>query len=137
MAINEIVFQSFGDIVGKMCGNEFIFIRVRIMTNEKPGARPAVKTFQMFKLFGFFCACLFPPRLLDDEVAKRSELERLHQRQQKVLSQTEAEKQELVAVREAKERELSTAMEQLDRLEKEQQGALQQFEVRRLSFRGN
>lgn len=80
---------------------------------------------------------MFPPRLLDDEVAKRSELERLHQQQQKVLSQTEAEKQELVAVREAKERELSTAMDQLDRLEKEQQGALQQFEVRRLSFRGN
>lgn len=24
------------------------------MTNEKPGARPAVKTFQTLKLFGFF-----------------------------------------------------------------------------------
>lgn len=28
------------------------------MTNEKPGARPAVKTFQMFKLFGVFFLCV-------------------------------------------------------------------------------
>lgn len=63
-------------------------------------------------------------------MAKRSELELLHSDQQRVLSQTEAEKQELVAVRKARERELSTAMEQLDKLEKERQGALHQFEVR-------
>lgn len=73
-------------------------------------------------------------RLLDEEVAKRFELERLHSEQQRVLSQTEAEKQELVAVRKTKERELSSAMEQLDNLEKERQGALQQFEVRGLAF---
>lgn len=78
-----------------------------------------------------FSACLsFNTRLLDEEVAKRSELELLHSDQQRVLSQTEAEKQELVAVRKARERELSTAMEQLDKLEKERQGALHQFEVR-------
>lgn len=77
---------------------------------------------------------MFTARLLDEEVAKRSELERLHLQQQTVLSQTEAEKQELVAVREAKERELSRAMEQLDMLKKEQQGALQQFEVQGFFF---
>lgn len=76
------------------------------------------------------CTFVFTARLLDEEVAKRSELERLHSEQQRVLSQTEAEKQELVAVRQTKEKELSTAMEQLDQLEKERQGALQQFEVR-------
>lgn len=63
-------------------------------------------------------------------MAKRSELERLHSEQQRVLSQTESEKQELVAVRKANERALSTAMEQLDKLEKERQGALHHFEVR-------
>lgn len=76
---------------------------------------------------------VFNTRLLEEEVAKRSELERLHSDQQRALSQTEAEKQELVAERERKERELSTAMEQLDKLEKEQQGALQQFQVRGIS----
>lgn len=73
---------------------------------------------------------MFNTRLLDEEVAKRSQLEHLHSEQQRVLSQKEAEKQELVSVRKAKERELSTAMEQLDKLEKDRQGALQQFEVR-------
>lgn len=103
-----------------------------IHINEKAGLQ---RSHFRYKTVRFYLR-VFNPRLLEEEVAKRSELERLHLQQQRVLSQTEAEKQELEAVREAKERELSTAMEQLDMLEKERQGALQQFEVRRLSFGG-
>ncbi|XP_071344583.1 switch-associated protein 70 [Trachinotus anak] len=67
-------------------------------------------------------------RLLEEEATKRAELEQIHQQQQRALSQTEAEKQELVTEQLAKERELQTAMLQLDRLEKERQGALEQYE---------
>lgn len=41
-----------------------------------------------------------------------------------------------MAVQKAKERELQTAMHQLDRLEKERQGALEQYEVSRLPHVG-
>lgn len=58
------------------------------------------------------------------------ELEQLHLHQQRTLSQTEAEKRELVAVQLAKERDLQAAMLQLDRLERERRGAVEQYEVR-------
>ncbi|XP_073321203.1 switch-associated protein 70-like [Pagrus major] len=67
-------------------------------------------------------------RLLEEEAAKRAELEQIHLQQQRALSQTEAEKQELVAERLAKERDLQAAMQQLDRLERERHGALEQYE---------
>ncbi|XP_062241079.1 switch-associated protein 70-like [Platichthys flesus] len=67
-------------------------------------------------------------RLLEEEAAKRVELEQIHLQQQRALSQTEAEKQELVADQRAKERELRTAMLQLESLERERQGALEQYE---------
>ncbi|XP_039992074.1 switch-associated protein 70 isoform X2 [Xiphias gladius] len=67
-------------------------------------------------------------RLLEEEATKRAELEQIHLQQQRELSQTEAEKQELVAGQLAQERELQTAMLQLERLEKERQGALVQYE---------
>ncbi|KAM6949909.1 switch-associated protein 70-like [Lycodopsis pacificus] len=67
-------------------------------------------------------------RLLEEEVAKRAELEQIHLQQQRALSQTEAEKQELVAEQRAKERDLQAAMLQLESLEKERHGALEQYE---------
>ncbi|XP_070759833.1 switch-associated protein 70-like isoform X1 [Enoplosus armatus] len=67
-------------------------------------------------------------RLLEEEAAKRAELEHIHLQQQRALSQTEAEKQELVAEQLAKERDLQAAMLQLDRLERERHGALEQYE---------
>ncbi|XP_075966446.1 switch-associated protein 70-like [Anarhichas minor] len=67
-------------------------------------------------------------RLLEEEVAKRAELEQIHLQQQRVLSQTEAEKQELVAEQWAKERDLQAAMLQLESLERERHGALEQYE---------
>ncbi|XP_041792619.1 switch-associated protein 70 [Chelmon rostratus] len=67
-------------------------------------------------------------RLLEEEAAKRAELEQMHLQQQRVLSRTEAEKQELVAERLAKERDLQAAMLQLDSLERERHGALEQYE---------
>ncbi|XP_058485682.1 switch-associated protein 70 [Solea solea] len=67
-------------------------------------------------------------RLLEEEAAKRAELERIHLRQQGALSRTEAEKQVLVSERRAKERELQVAVLQLETLEKERQGALEQYE---------
>lgn len=73
---------------------------------------------------------LLHPRLLDEEAGKRAELEQLHLHQQRALSQTEAEKQELVAEQLAKERRLKEAMLQLDKLEKERHGALEKYEVR-------
>lgn len=69
------------------------------------------------------------PRLLEEEAGKREELEQLHLHQQRALSQTEAEKQELVAEQVAKERQLNAAMFQLDKLEKERQEALEQYKV--------
>ncbi|XP_031702699.1 switch-associated protein 70 [Anarrhichthys ocellatus] len=67
-------------------------------------------------------------RLLEEEVAKRAELEQIHLQQQRALSQTEAEKQELVAEQRAKERDLQAAMLQLESLERERHGALEQYE---------
>ncbi|XP_069380395.1 switch-associated protein 70 [Paralichthys olivaceus] len=67
-------------------------------------------------------------RLLEEEATKRAELELIHLQQQRALSQTEAEKQELVAQQQAKERELQTAMLQLESLQRERQGALEQYE---------
>lgn len=73
-----------------------------------------------------------PSRLLDEEAGKRAELEQLHLSQQRALSQTEAEKQELVTEQLAKERQLQAAMSQLDKLESERQEALEQYKVRPL-----
>uniref|UniRef100_A0A674MG00 Switch-associated protein 70 n=1 Tax=Takifugu rubripes TaxID=31033 RepID=A0A674MG00_TAKRU len=69
-------------------------------------------------------------RLLNEEAGKRAELEQLHLSQQMALSQTEAEKQELVAEQLAKERQLQAAMSQLDKLESERQEALEKYKVR-------
>lgn len=71
------------------------------------------------------CAC----RLLEEESAKRAELEQHHLRQQRAISETEAEKQELEKERLAKENALQAAMAQLEDLEKERQGALEQYQV--------
>uniref|UniRef100_A0AAQ4Q878 Switch-associated protein 70 n=1 Tax=Gasterosteus aculeatus aculeatus TaxID=481459 RepID=A0AAQ4Q878_GASAC len=68
-------------------------------------------------------------RLLEEEAAKRAELEQIHLQQQRALSQTEAEKQELVAEQRAKERDLQAAMLQLETLERERHGALEQYEM--------
>lgn len=74
--------------------------------------------------------CVLTCRLLEEEAAKRAELEQMHLQQQRKLYQNEAEKQELVAEQLAKERELKAAQLQLERLEKERQGALEQYKVR-------
>ncbi|XP_068614836.1 switch-associated protein 70-like [Brachionichthys hirsutus] len=66
-------------------------------------------------------------RLLKEEAEKRAELEQIHLQQQRALLHTEAEKQELVAQRLAKERALQAAMKQLERLERERHGALEQY----------
>ncbi|KAI9528502.1 Switch-associated protein 70 [Dissostichus eleginoides] len=66
--------------------------------------------------------------LLEEEAVKRAELERFHRQQQRALSQTEAEKQELVAEQRLKERELQAAMLQLEKLERERLGALEQYQ---------
>ncbi|XP_034738470.1 switch-associated protein 70 [Etheostoma cragini] len=67
-------------------------------------------------------------RLLKEETAKRVELEQIHLQQQRVLTQTEAEKQELVVEQLAKERALQEAMLQLERMERERHGVLEQYE---------
>ncbi|KAM9409167.1 switch-associated protein 70-like isoform 2-T2 [Pholidichthys leucotaenia] len=67
-------------------------------------------------------------RLLEEEAAKRAELEQLHLKQQRALCQTKAEKQELMVEHLAKERDLQSATLQLERLERERHGALQQYE---------
>lgn len=67
--------------------------------------------------------------LLEEEAAKRAELERIQQQQQRALSQTKAEKQELMAEHLAKERDLQAAVQQLERLQRERQGAVKQYEV--------
>lgn len=76
------------------------------------------------------CACVRESRLLEEEASKRTELEQLHLRQQKAISQTEAEKQELENERLVKETALQAAMVQLEQLESDRQGALQQYQVR-------
>lgn len=68
-------------------------------------------------------------RLLEEEAAKRAELEQIHLRQQQAISQTQAEKEELERKRLAKEGALQAAMQQLQQLESERQGALEQYEV--------
>lgn len=70
------------------------------------------------------------PRLLEEETGKRAELEQLHLRQQRALSRTEAEKEELVADQLEKERQLQAAMAQLGKLETERWGALEKYEAR-------
>lgn len=67
--------------------------------------------------------------MLEEEATKRAELEQLHLRQQRAISQTEAEKQELEKERVAKENALQAAMAQLEQLEEERQGALEQYQV--------
>lgn len=69
-------------------------------------------------------------RLLEEEVSKRAELEQIHLYQQQTITQTQAEKQELERERLAKESALDSAMQQLQQLEAERQGALEQYEVR-------
>lgn len=64
-------------------------------------------------------------RLLEEAAAKRDELEQMHRRQQRTPTRNEAEKQEQVA----KETELQAAELQLEQLEKERQGALEQYKV--------
>ncbi|XP_069030464.1 switch-associated protein 70 [Embiotoca jacksoni] len=67
-------------------------------------------------------------RLLEEEATKRAELEQIHLEQQRALSQTEEEKQELMAEQLVKEKELQAATLQLERLEREREGALEQYE---------
>lgn len=67
--------------------------------------------------------------MLEEEATKRAELEQIHLRQQRAISETEAEKQELEKERLAKESALQAAMQQLEHLEKERQGALEQYQV--------
>lgn len=66
---------------------------------------------------------------MEEEATKRAELEQIHLRQQRTISESEAEKQELEKERVAKESALQAAMKQLDQLEEERQGALQQYQV--------
>lgn len=68
-------------------------------------------------------------RLLEEEATKRVELEEFHLRQQRAISQTEAEKRELEKERVAKESALQAAMTQLEQLEQERKGALEQYQV--------
>lgn len=75
-------------------------------------------------------------RLLEEEVTKRAELEQIHLYQQQTISQTQAEKQELERERLAKESALQAAMEQLQQLESDRHGALEQYEVRRIQAAG-
>lgn len=72
------------------------------------------------------CPCC---RLLEEESAKRAELEKWHLEQQQAIQTTEAEKQELENQRVIKEQALQAALEQLQRLELERKQALEQYEV--------
>lgn len=65
---------------------------------------------------------------------KRSELEQIHLRQQQAITETEAEKQELEKERLAKESALQAAMKQLEQLEQERQGTLEQYQVSVLQY---
>ncbi|XP_050811049.1 switch-associated protein 70 isoform X1 [Gopherus flavomarginatus] len=67
-------------------------------------------------------------RLLEEESAKRAELEKWHLQQQQAILMTEAEKQELETQRIIKERALQVAMQQLEQLELERKQALEQYE---------
>lgn len=68
-------------------------------------------------------------RLLEEESAKRAELEKWHLQQQQTIQMTEAEKQELENQRMIKEQALQVAMQQLRQLELERKEALEQYEV--------
>lgn len=68
--------------------------------------------------------------MLEEEAAKRTELEHIHLQQQQAISQTKAEKEELERARLEKDSALQEAMQQLQRLETERQSALEQYEVR-------
>ncbi|XP_038262819.1 switch-associated protein 70 [Dermochelys coriacea] len=67
-------------------------------------------------------------RLLEEESAKRADLEKWHLQQQQTILMTEAEKQELETQRIIKERALHVAMQQLEQLELERKQALEQYE---------
>lgn len=67
--------------------------------------------------------------MLEEESTKRAELEEIHLRQQQAISETEAEKQELQKERLAKDNALRDAMMQLEKLEQDRQGALEQYQV--------
>lgn len=67
--------------------------------------------------------------MLEEETAKRAELEKWHLQQQQTIQMTEAEKQELENQRMMKEQALQVAMEQLKQLELERKEALEQYEV--------
>ncbi|CAM5149848.1 switch-associated protein 70 [Chelonia mydas] len=67
-------------------------------------------------------------RLLEEESAKRADLEKWHLQQQQTILMTEAEKQELETQRIIKERALQVAMQQLEQLELERKQALEQYE---------
>ncbi|CAM2115501.1 switch-associated protein 70 isoform X1 [Caretta caretta] len=67
-------------------------------------------------------------RLLEEESAKRADLEKWHLQQQQAILMTEAEKQELEAQRVIKDRALQVAMQQLEQLELERKRALEQYE---------
>lgn len=66
---------------------------------------------------------------MEEESAKRAELEKWHLEQQQTLQMTEAEKQELENERLIKEQALQDAMQQLEQLELERKQALEQYEV--------
>uniref|UniRef100_A0AAR2LBQ0 Switch-associated protein 70 n=1 Tax=Pygocentrus nattereri TaxID=42514 RepID=A0AAR2LBQ0_PYGNA len=67
-------------------------------------------------------------RLLEEEVSKRAELEQSHLQQQLAMSQTQMEKEQLESQRLEQERTLQAAMMQLESLERQRQGALEQYE---------
>uniref|UniRef100_A0A8D0L9E9 Switch-associated protein 70 n=1 Tax=Sphenodon punctatus TaxID=8508 RepID=A0A8D0L9E9_SPHPU len=67
-------------------------------------------------------------RLLEEESAKRVELEKWHLQQQQTIQLTEAENQELENQRVMKECALQAAMQQLEQLELERKHALEQYE---------
>lgn len=75
--------------------------------------------------------------MLEEESSKRADLEKWHLEQQQAIQATEAEKQGLESERGAKERALQEALAQLERLGREREQALEQYEVtpRRLHAR--
>ena len=70
--------------------------------------------------------------MLEEEAVKRAELEEFHLQQQRAIAETKAEKQELERERLIKENALQAAMKQLDQLEEDRQGALEQYQVREM-----
>ncbi|XP_056613380.1 switch-associated protein 70 isoform X2 [Triplophysa dalaica] len=68
-------------------------------------------------------------RLLTEEATKRLELEEIYKQQQQLLSQSQKEKEELEQERSEKERSLLAAREQLEILEKQRQGAQEDYKA--------